>query len=105
MNLINAIGVLRKEIKEKESQAETEIKKHENAIEELNKQIMAETAPLKIALQKLKESNAVCEYCKGTRNERYTDGAGDTDSRECSMCKGTGRALHYPEIISKWGNY
>ncbi len=105
MNLLNAIELLKEEIKEKESLAEAEIKKHEHAIEQINKQIMAETSPLKIALKQLKESNTVCEYCKGTRKERYTDAAGDRDTRECAMCKGTGKALHYPEIVSKWGNY
>ena len=105
MNLLNAIELLRDEIKKLEHEAENEIKHHEKAIEEVNKYILSDVAPLKTALRKLKENNTVCEYCKGKREERYTDAAGDTDTRECSMCKGTGKALHYSETTSRWGSY
>jgi hypothetical protein len=32
-----------------------------------------------------------CPACEGSREERYIDAAGDTDTRACSVCKGYGR--------------
>ena len=32
----------------------------------------------------------ICPRCKGTGEERYCDGAGDMDDRECPLCHGTG---------------
>ncbi len=33
----------------------------------------------------------ICPVCKGSREESYTDAAGDTDTRACSVCKGYGK--------------
>lgn len=39
----------------------------------------------------------ICPRCKGTGEERYCDGAGDIDDRECPLCHGTGINKIYQE--------
>lgn len=52
------------------------------------KNLKAELEQQKEALLSLPEQ---CPSCSGTGMERYTDAAGDTDTRECLTCKGLGR--------------
>lgn len=43
---------------------------------------------VKRALAELPE---ICPSCKGFGKERYTDAAGDSDWRECMICRGLGK--------------
>jgi DnaJ-class molecular chaperone len=93
MNLLPAINLLKKQISEKEKQTKQAINGHKEIIQQIEKQMISETGPLKVALEELRRSNTVCEYCEGKGLERYTDAAGDTDSRDCRYCNGTGKAI------------
>ena len=64
--------------------------KFHKEVSEINSEIIKIDQALSICNEVLK--SCACQYCGGTGEERYTDAAGDTDTRPCSCCLGTGIA-------------
>ena len=78
-------------IRQLESKKRTLEQNKKKEIEKINDKYNQKIDELEMALKVNKEMNTVCLRCNGRGQERYTDAAGDTDSKRCEKCGGTGR--------------
>lgn len=63
-------------------------KEYERQCAEIDEELEALQAALDTVNAAIKD--VICPHCDGAGEQRYTDAAGDVDTRKCRSCGGTG---------------